>query len=195
MMSLWISTTNQNKLNEFQNILGQAVEIHSVSELSYYSAPPETGKTFVENARIKAKTLKALKAGTWVVADDSGLESEGLGGMPGVFSARYAGDKARDAENVAKLLKMLQIRGNGNRNAQMVCALVAFDPKGQEHVIQAAVKGQISLTSRGKTGFGYDPVFIPEGQDKTYAELGAAIKNQTSHRSQAIRELWRLMQA
>ena len=130
MTQLWISTTNQNKLNEFKNILGSQVEIHSVSELSFYSAPPETGKTFADNARIKAKTLKALKPGTWVVADDSGLEAEGLGGLPGVHSARYAGDKAGDGENVAKLLKMIQIRSAQNRKAQMTCVLVAYDPQG-----------------------------------------------------------------
>jgi XTP/dITP diphosphohydrolase len=195
MTQLWISTTNQGKLNEFRNILGAAVETHSVAELSFYAAPPETGQSFEDNARIKAKTLKALKPGVWVVADDSGLEAEGLGGLPGIHSARYAGDKASDGENVAKLLKMIQIRSAANRRAQMVCVLVAFDPTGKEHVIRGVVKGEISTTARGKTGFGYDPVFVPEGQEKTYAELGAAIKNQSSHRSQAIRELFRLMQA
>lgn len=195
MTALWISTTNQGKLSEFRNILGAAVEIHSVSELSFYAAPIESGKTFEDNARIKARTLKALKPGVWVVADDSGLETDGLGGLPGVHSARYAGDKAGDGENVAKLLKMIQIRSAQNRGAQMVCVLVAFDPNGAEHVIRGVVKGQISTTARGKSGFGYDPVFIPEGQDKTYAELGAAVKNQTSHRSQAIRELFQLIQA
>lgn len=191
---LWISTTNQGKLNEFRNILGASVATHSVSELRSYSAPPETGTTFEENARIKARTLKALKPGTWVVADDSGLEVPGLGGLPGVHSARYAGDKASDAENVAKLLKMIQIRSATNRAAQMVCVLVAYDPNGGEHVIRGEIKGSIATTARGKTGFGYDPVFMPEGQDKTYAELGPAVKNQSSHRAQAIRELFRLMQ-
>src|ERR1035437_4078734 len=98
MTPLWISTTNKNKLNEFQNILAGQIDIHSVGELKFYAAPPETGKTFEDNARIKARTLKALKSGIWVVADDSGLEAEGLGGLPGVHSARYAGDNAGDAE-------------------------------------------------------------------------------------------------
>jgi XTP/dITP diphosphohydrolase len=194
MTELWISTTNQGKLNEFRNLLSKSVDIHSVSELKFYAAPPETGQTFEDNARIKAKTLKALKPGVWVVADDSGLEAAGLNGLPGIHSARYAGDKASDAENAAKLLKMIQIRSSGNRAAQMVCVLVAYDPAGREHVIHGVVKGQISTTARGKGGFGYDPVFMPEGQDKTYAELGPAVKNQGSHRSQAIRELFRLIQ-
>lgn len=192
--ALWISTTNQGKLNEFRNILGQSLEIHSVGELPNYFAPPETGATFTDNARIKAKTLKALKPGTWVVADDSGLEVEGLAGMPGVHSARYAGPKASDGENVAKLLKMVQIRSNTNRKAQFRCVLVAYDPQGQEHVIEGKVAGQISTTARGKGGFGYDPVFIPEGKDQTFSELGIAVKNQISHRAKAIRELMALIE-
>jgi XTP/dITP diphosphohydrolase len=193
MKTLWIATTNQHKLNEFRNIIGASVEIHSVGELKYYSAPPENGKTFEDNARIKARSLKALKPGEWVVADDSGLEAEGLGGMPGVFSARYAGDKASDAENVAKLLKMIQIRSAGNRKAQMVCVLVVYDPSGAEHVVRGVVGGLIAPASRGKSGFGYDPIFVPDGNDKTYAELGPAVKNQSSHRAQALRELQRLL--
>ena len=117
MSELWVSTTNQGKLNEFRNLLGAAVDIHSVSELKFYAAPPETGQSFEDNARIKAKTLKALKPGVWVVADDSGLEAAGLNGLPGIHSARYAGDKASDGENIAKLLKMIQIRSAGNRAA------------------------------------------------------------------------------
>ncbi|HMN68584.1 MAG TPA: RdgB/HAM1 family non-canonical purine NTP pyrophosphatase [Bdellovibrionales bacterium] len=192
--ALWISTTNKGKLNEFRNLMNDRVEIHSVAELNSYFAPPETGKTFVENARIKAKTLKAIKPGVWVVADDSGLEVEGLGGLPGIHSARYAGDKASDAENVAKLLKMLQIRSPGNRKAQFRCVLVAYDPTGAEHVIEGGVVGAIASTARGTVGFGYDPAFIPEGHDKTFAELGLAVKNQISHRAKAIRELLALIE-
>src|SRR4051812_23724126 len=120
MTSLWVATTNQGKFNEFRNILGTMLDLHSAGELKVYSAPPETGKTFEDNARIKARSLKAIRPGEWVVADDSGLEVEGLNSMPGVHSARYAGDKASDAENVAKVLKMVQIRNAGNRSARMV---------------------------------------------------------------------------
>ena len=190
---LWVATTNQGKLNEFRNLMANKVEIVGLQELKHYSAPPETGKTFEENARIKARSLKALRPGEWVVADDSGLEVEGLGGMPGVHSARYAGDKASDAENVAKLLKMVQIRTPTNRKAMFRCVLVAFDPDGQEHVIRGEVQGVITPTARGTTGFGYDPVFAPVGHDKTFAELGAATKNQISHRAVAIRELLALL--
>jgi XTP/dITP diphosphohydrolase len=193
MTPLWVATTNQGKLNEFRNLMTGRTELHSLSELGFYAAPPETGKTFEDNARIKARSIKAIKPRTWVVADDSGLEVEGLGGLPGVHSARYAGDKASDGENVAKLLKMLQIRSPGNRAAQFRAVLVAFDPDGKEHVLQGIVKGTISTTARGKSGFGYDPVFIPEGHDKTFAELGGAVKNQISHRAIAIRELLSLL--
>lgn len=189
MIELWVATTNQGKLNEFRNLLSNIAEVHSPSELKVYALPKETGKTFEENARIKAKALKAVKPGYWVVADDSGLEVEGLNGLPGVHSARYAGDNASDAENNAKLLKMVQIRTPQNRAAQFRCVFVAFDPSGKEHVISGVIKGTISTIAKGTTGFGYDPVFVPEGQTKTYAELGAAFKNQSSHRAQAIREL------
>lgn len=193
-MKLWIATSNAGKLNEFRNILGGKVDIHSTQELSYYSSPPETGATFVENARIKARTLKAMKPGEWVVADDSGLEVAGLDNLPGVHSARYAGPKASDRENVAKLLKMMQIRSAQNRDAQFRCVFVAYDPQGQEHVIEGVVAGKIASSAQGAAGFGYDPVFIPEGHDKTFGDLGLAVKNQISHRAKAIRQLMALMQ-
>lgn len=193
MTPLWIATTNQGKMNEFRNLMGALVELHSVLELPVYTAPPETGTTFEENARIKARTLKAIKPGQWVVADDSGLEVEGLNHLPGVHSARYAGEKAGDNENVAKVLKMLQIRSPQNRRAQFRCVLLAFDPNGVEHILNGVVKGTIATQVRGKVGFGYDPIFIPEGSEKTFSELGIAAKNQISHRAIAIRELLSLL--
>lgn len=195
MVKLWVATTNQGKLNEFRNILGGLAEIHSISELKVYAVPKETGKTFEENARIKARALKSVRPGEWVVADDSGLEVEGLGGLPGVHSARYAGENASDAENSAKLIKMVQIRTAQNRSAQFCCILVVFAPDGKESVLEGTVKGSISTSSKGSSGFGYDPVFIPEGETKTYAELGASVKNQGSHRAQAIRRLMALLTA
>ena len=193
MTKLWVATTNQGKLNEFRNILTGVAETHPISELKVYAIPKETGKTFEENARIKARALKAVKPGEWVVADDSGLEVEGLGGLPGIHSARYAGENASDAENIAKLLKMVQIRSPQNRNAQFRCVFVVFSPDGKEAVLEGVVKGTLATSMKGTTGFGYDPVFIPEDQTKTYAELGASIKNQGSHRAQAIRKLVALL--
>ncbi len=190
MNQLWVATTNQGKLNEFKSLLsGKGIELHSAGELKVYSAPPETGATFLDNARIKARTMKAMKPGVWVVADDSGLEVEGLGNLPGVHSARYAGLKSSDAENNAKVLKMLQIRSPSNRAARFVCVFVAFDPKGNEHILEGVVEGTISESARGTAGFGYDAIFIPAGETKTFGELGLAFKNRISHRGQAIRKL------
>lgn len=190
MTELWVATTNQGKLNEFKSLLSdKGIALHSAAELKVYSSPPETGATFVDNARIKARTLKSMKPGVWVVADDSGLEVEGLGNMPGVHSARYAGPKASDAENNAKVLKMLQIRSPMNRKARFVCVFVVFDPSGKEFVLDGTVEGQIAERVAGQAGFGYDTIFIPQGESKTFGELGLAFKNRISHRGQAIRKL------
>ena len=171
------------------------VNVHSITELAHYSQPPENGKTFLDNARIKARSVKAMKPGVWVLAEDSGLEVEGLGGLPGIHSARYAGAHARDSENLAKLLKMLQIKAVANRNARFLCTMVAFDPSGEEHVFTGELKGVIGKTPAGQLGFGYDPVFIPQGETKTMAELGAAFKNKNSHRAQATLALIQLIQS
>lgn len=189
-MELWVATANGGKLAEFKSLLQPyGVEVHSVSELPVYSSPPETGETFEANARIKAKALAAVKGGHWVVADDSGLEVEGLNNYPGIYSARYAGDRASDAENTAKLLKMISLRCSTRRNAQFRCALVALSPEGKEVVVEGILQGQISMSQRGRDGFGYDDVFIPEGYEQTLAELGGAVKNQISHRARAIQKL------
>lgn len=191
-MEIWIGTTNKGKLSEF-SLLSQknqpTLVLKSIKDMPSYVQPPENGKTFLENARIKAKSLKAMKPGAWVMAEDSGLEVEALGNLPGIHSARYAGPKAQDSENVAKLLKMMQIKAVTDRKAQFVCTIVAYDPQGQEHVFEGKMKGKISGKPVGQLGFGYDPVFIPEGQDKTLAELGPGFKVQNSHRTQAFKEL------
>ncbi|MBX7231472.1 MAG: RdgB/HAM1 family non-canonical purine NTP pyrophosphatase [Bdellovibrionales bacterium] len=194
-MQLWIATSNQGKLNEFKSLLnGKGIEVHSSSELSVFSHPKETGVTFLENARIKVRYLKAVKPQCWVVADDSGLEVEGLGGLPGIHSARYAGEHASDQENMAKLLKMMQLRSPQNRKALMRCVLVVLPPSGgQEEVIEGVIQGTIAEKLRGQYGFGYDPVFIPQGETKTFAELGVAYKNQFSHRAQTIKKLSQLI--
>lgn len=187
-MELWVATSNSGKMNEFKTLLSQsALDIHSSGELSVYSSPPETGDTFEANARIKAKSLKSLKPEAWVIADDSGLEVEGLNNFPGVHSARYAGEKASDAENTAKLLKMMSLRSATHRTAQFRCVLVAIDPQGKEYVFEGSIKGEIARSPKGSQGFGYDNVFIPEKADKTFAELGPGEKNKVSHRARAIK--------
>ena len=187
-MDIWIGTTNKGKLSEMRPLLEKAspeVKIHSLDELPHYTQPPENGKTFLDNARIKARSVKAMKPGAWVIAEDSGLEVEALGGLPGIHSARYAGPHARDSENVAKLLKMMQLKAATTRNAKFVCTMVVFDPQGTEHVFTGELNGTIGKVPVGQMGFGYDPVFVPNGETKTMAELGPAFKNKHSHRAQA----------
>lgn len=192
-MELWIATTNQGKLKEIKSLLPSHFQVHALQEMRSYSPPKETGKTFEENARLKAKSLKAVKPGVWIMAEDSGLEVKGLNDMPGVFSARYAGDNARDVENSAKVLKMVSIRTSANREAQFKCVMIVYSPEGQEYKFEGLMKGQIAKDMRGTNGFGYDPVFIAEGFEKTVAELTDAEKNKISHRAQALKEFLKLI--
>ena len=189
-MELWLATGNKGKMSEFKMLLSSlAFDIHSQNELSYFFSPPENGDSFLANARIKARALKALKSDFWVIGEDSGLEVEGLGMLPSIHSSRYAGPKASDSENVAKLLKMMDLRSAAHRKAQFRSVLVALSPDGDETVTEGILRGEIARKPRGLSGFGYDPVFIPENEEKTLAELGLAHKNQVSHRAQAIKEL------
>jgi XTP/dITP diphosphohydrolase len=191
---LWFASSNNGKINEMKMLLnklinGGLLQLHSSGELPVFSAPPENGDSFVANARIKARSLKAMKPGMWVFGEDSGLSVEGLNGLPGIHSARYAGPKAQDAENVAKLLKMMTLRPMTNRNAAFVSTIVAFDPEGQEHIFEGRLEGEIAKAARGSAGFGYDNVFVPTSEtaveNKTLAELGLAHKNKISHRAKA----------
>ena len=122
-----------------------------------------------------------------------GQFDKGLNNMPGIHSARYAGDNAGDAENVAKLLKMMSLRSATLRDAQFVCCLVAYDPDGNEHVFHGTMEGEISKKVAGTQGFGYDPIFIPKGETQTNAELGSGYKAKHSHRAAAIRQLAELL--
>lgn len=195
-MELWIATGNAGKLKEYQLQLKEIpnLDLHTQSEIAAFSPRPEDGKTFLDNARIKAKTLKAVKPQAWVLGEDSGLEVTGLGGFPGIHSARYAGPKASDSENIAKLLKMMQIRAVADRSARFVCATVVLTPEGEEWVFEGEMRGMIAKNVAGQMGFGYDPVFIPEGESQTLAELGPGYKVQRSHRAMALKaflEKWR----
>ncbi len=188
-MELWVGTTNSGKLSEIKNFfIGTNVNVHSISELPVYSPPPETGQSFEDNARIKAKSLKAVKSDVWVMAEDSGLEVEGLNNLPGIHSARYAGETATDHQNTAKLLKMIGFKTANNRAAQFRCCMVVYSPDGDETVFNGILKGSISKGQKGTHGFGYDPVFIPEGSEKTLAELQPGEKNSFSHRAQALKQ-------
>jgi XTP/dITP diphosphohydrolase len=188
-MELWIATGNKGKVTEYKLGLKELADlkIFTQADIPSFTPRPEDGKTFLENAQIKARTLKAVKPGVWVLGEDSGLEVEGLNHLPGIHSARYAGPKASDSENIAKLLKMMTIRPIANRNAQFVCSTVVFTPDGAEWHFEGVMKGTISSKPVGQMGFGYDPVFIPEGQTQTLAELGPGYKNQHSHRAHALK--------
>jgi XTP/dITP diphosphohydrolase len=194
---LWIATTNRGKVLEFEMILEPLVKaglkLQTLADLDTYYPPEETGATFLDNARIKARSLKAMKPGTWIVAEDSGLVVEGLNGLPGVHSARYAGPKASDFENRVKLLKIMGLKMLSNRNAAFICQMVAFDPAGQEHLFDGRLEGAIPKSEAGKNGFGYDSVFVPQGETKTLADLGLAFKNKVSHRARAVDQLHRLL--
>lgn len=187
-MEIWIATGNKGKLEEYKLTLGKVPEfqIFSQADLPHFTPRPEDGATFLDNARIKARSVKALKSEHWVLGEDAGLEVEGLNNLPGVHTARYAGPNARDSENVAKLLKMVQIRTAANRKAQFKCVTVVLTPDNQEWIFEGTLKGTISTKVTGTLGFGYDPVFIPDGESKTLAELGPAYKIQKSHRAQAL---------
>lgn len=188
-MDVWFASFNPNKLKELKFVLANQLPeavLHTADSINGYSAPPENGANFVDNARIKAKNLAAVKPGCWVLGEDSGLVVPAMGGLPGVHSARYAGEKASDSENVAKLLKMLNLRGVMDRSAHLHCSLVCISPDKQEFVFTGELKGKIALKPAGQLGFGYDPVLIPEGQEQTLAELGPAYKNAHSHRSKAL---------
>lgn len=152
--------------------------------------PEETGDTFYENAR--TKTLFGRQVGPadeWILGEDSGLEVDGLGGGPGIRSARYAGEGATDEENVATLLAELAGVHGDDRRAHYVSELICIAPDGQELHASGALEGRIAHEPRGSAGFGYDPVFIPVGEERTVAELGDDWKRAHSHRAQAARAL------
>ncbi|MFN8790518.1 MAG: RdgB/HAM1 family non-canonical purine NTP pyrophosphatase [Bdellovibrionales bacterium] len=188
-MELWIASSNTGKIKEFQNLLYNfpQVQIHTQNEISGFHPAEETGDSFLANARLKARALRSVKNQHWVLAEDSGLEVTGLNNLPGIHSARYAGPKARDSENVAKLMKMMQIRQVSDRSAQFRATLVVFTPTGEEWIFEGQMKGQIAPKVAGQNGFGYDPIFIPEGQTKTLAELDPGFKNRLSHRALAFK--------
>jgi XTP/dITP diphosphohydrolase len=179
-------STNRHKARELGVLLpGWEIEPTLAEEL-----PAETGASFYENARAKAAFGRAVDPpDRWVIGEDSGLEVDGLGGHPGIYSARYAGVEATDEENVAKLLAELAGVTGDDRRARYVSELVALSPEGAEIRGTGTLAGTIAAEPRGAEGFGYDPVFIPEGERRTVAELGNDWKATHSHRAAAARNL------
>lgn len=171
-----VATSNQHKLKEIKEIFS---DFDVVGLTNDYIAPEETGHTFCENALIKAKNIEHF--GDIVLADDSGLEVQALLGLPGIYSARYSGGD--DNQNNKKLLE--ELKHHANRKARFVCCMVAI-VNTQVLSSEGILEGTIAFEPKGQSGFGYDPLFIPVGYNKTLAELGSEIKNKISHRKKAL---------
>lgn len=184
---LVLATTNQNKVKEFQEMVGDfPIEIKSVADFGPIPECIEDGNTFDDNAYKKAlHTAKIL--GLPAIADDSGLVVEALEGAPGVHSARYAGDNATDEENCQKLL--IEMKGKKNRKAAFKCVLSIAVPSGPALTYEGSCEGTILEEKRGESGFGYDPLFYFEEFDKTFAQCNSEEKNRVSHRGKALAEL------
>jgi len=187
MKRLIIATGNSHKVAEFAKLLeGSGFQAESANSCGGMPAVEETGETFAENARIKALALRAVAPrDRWILSDDSGLEVDALSGAPGVHSARYAGFGATDGDNVEKLLLALAVVPPANRLARFRCVLCLIGPDGKEHFFDGACEGSIADKPLGKNGFGYDPVFIPEGYAQTFGELDGSVKSRLSHRALA----------
>jgi len=176
---------NSHKASEMQLLMPPWLQVKSMREVGVVEEIIEDGSTFTENALIKARYV-ARKTGLSVFSDDSGLVVDALNGGPGIFSARFAGENASSAANVQKLLK--ELNDETNRKAHFICVIVLIY-KGKEVVFEGRVDGVIAQEVVGAGGFGYDPVFIPDGNHLTFAELDAAVKNKISHRAQAVKKM------
>ena len=188
-----IATFNRDKAAELQAMLAlPGVTLVPLTDWPAATAPEETGATLLENARIKARAAAAL-TGLPAIADDTGLVVEALGGAPGVHAARYSGPDATYASNVAKLLRELADVPAEKRTARFRTVCVVAWPDGQELSADGSLAGAIAEAPRGTNGFGYDPVFVPKGETRTYAELTDAEKNAISHRARAARALGALL--
>ena len=196
-MKIVFATNNEHKLSEIRHILGSQFEVVSLADIGCHEDIPETGQTLEENALMKAQYIYDHYH-VDCFADDTGLEVEALNGAPGVYSARYAGGEGHDSEaNMTKLLKELGENNNRKARFRTVIALIQkrdVCPCGctsikEIHQFEGIVNGEIIRERRGGEGFGYDPIFQPDGYDKTFAELGADIKNNISHRARATAKL------
>ena len=188
MKELLIATRNAGKVCEVEMLLeGLPLRLRSLAEFPEIVEVEETGATFAENAALKARGY-AGQTRLWTLADDSGLEVEALGGAPGVFSARYAGGaRASDAKRIAQLLAELSRTGDAKRRARFVCVIAITDPDAKlVNTSTGTCEGSIALAPRGMNGFGYDPVFIPDGYQQSFGELSPEIKQRISHRARAL---------
>ena len=189
MTKLILATNNKNKLREIREMLaGTGIHAFSLGEAGITAEIEETGTTFAENAAIKARAIYGMMRergeACYVLADDSGLSVDALNGAPGIYSARWAGEQATDAELIGKLLTEMKDVPDGQRGAHFACVMCLITPDGQEHLFTGKVEGTILHGARGKKGFGYDPVFAYQGC--SFAEIPPAKKNAVSHRHNAL---------
>ena len=183
---LVFATNNAHKLEEIRAILGNSIEILSLADIHCHADIPETADTLEGNARQKSRYVYE-HYGLDCFADDTGLEVESLGGAPGVYSARYADGQGHDSQaNMNKLLKEMEEKNDRKTQCHTIISLIE---KGEERQFEGIVKGQITREKRGESGFGYDPIFQPDGYETTFAELGSDIKNRISHRARAVAAL------
>lgn len=188
-----LGTHNPNKIREIHAILnGLALEILTMNDFPKIAEVEETGKTFAENALLKAREVYR-QSGILTLSDDSGLEVDALNGAPGIYSARYAGEAKDSASNNRKLLEVLQDVPEQEREAQFRCVVAIVGPE-VEQVVEGIVRGMIIYDPRGQHGFGYDPLFVPDGFSQTFSEMGDELKNQISHRSQAFRKARKVLE-
>lgn len=193
---LVIASTNMHKVREFRTMLKSLpqIDLRSLRDFPDYIPPQETGKTFEENALLKAEHAAAT-LNRWVIADDSGLVVPALSGAPGVLSARYAGNDATDFENRKKLLDAMQHLMEEDRQAFFECSLVLASPEGVKKCAKGSCEGVILTQDKGGGGFGYDPIFMKHGYNLTFAELTESVKNRISHRRKALDKLFSSLEA
>jgi XTP/dITP diphosphohydrolase len=186
MQQLIVATRNRNKTRETREILGPEFELRDLTAYPEISEIMESGKSFEENAKLKAIAVSKELPGL-TIADDSGLEVEAVGGAPGIYSARYAGENATDKQNIDKLLS--ELAQTQQRKARFRCVIALARDGKLLGTFEGAVEGTIVDRPRGAHGFGYDPIFVPNGLEQAFAELPAEVKNRISHRAEAIRAL------
>lgn len=190
-----IATHNPGKVKEFKEILEpKGYDVKSLADIGYTEEIEETGHTFEENAVLKAEAV-AKAVNKMVIADDSGLSIDNLGGSPGVYSARYAGEQKDDQANIVKVLGELKGIEKEQRTARFRCALAVSIPGEETKTVEGHVEGYIAEEPRGEYGFGYDPIFIVKDKDQTMAELTSDEKNKISHRADALKKLSKLLEA
>ena len=193
MTTVYLATGNAHKVQELSQMIGREnlpVRIADAGELGGMPEVRENANTFAGNAALKARALlDRIGWGNYALADDSGLEVDALRGGPGIYSSRFAGPNAADGDNLSKLLQSLQGVEDENRGAQFTCCLVLADADGDLLEFPGVCRGRIIGEPLGEGGFGYDPVFVPDGYEQTFAQLGAGVKSRISHRARAMARL------